>query len=63
MTPTNEQQVATRNIVDYSTTHNVKQTIDRIRAMSPVIKGLEAEGKLKVVGAMYDITTGKVTFL
>lgn len=42
---------------------NVNDTIATIREMSPVIKGLEAEGKLKVVGAMYDITTGKVTFI
>jgi carbonic anhydrase len=42
---------------------NVNETIERIRVMSPVIKGLEAEGKLKVVGAMYDITTGQVTFM
>jgi len=28
-----------------------------------VIKGLVAEGKIKIVGAFYDVTSGKVSFL
>jgi carbonic anhydrase len=42
---------------------NVNETIKGIRQMSPVLTDLEAKGKLKIVGAMYDITTGKVTFI
>lgn len=41
---------------------NVKLTIDRIRKESPVVVELEKEGKIKIVGAMYEVETGKVTF-
>jgi carbonic anhydrase len=43
-------------------TNNVLLTIERIRAESPIIKELEITGQLKLVGAMYDIKTGKVNF-
>ena len=49
--------------VDHIATVNVQRTIKDIRQKSPVLAGLEDEGKLKIVGAMYDISTGKVTFL
>jgi carbonic anhydrase len=42
---------------------NVVQTINDIRARSTVITTLENEGKVKLVGAMYDVSTGKVRFL
>jgi carbonic anhydrase len=44
------------------TTINVQLTIDRIRKESPVVVELEKEGKIKIIGAMYDIETGVVTF-
>jgi len=42
---------------------NVALTVQRILTDSPLLKGLVDEGKLVVVGAMYDVTTGKVEFL
>lgn len=42
---------------------NVAQTVQRILEESPLLKGLVDEGKLLVVGAMYDVATGKVEFL
>ena len=44
------------------TTINVQLTIDRIRKESPVVAELEKEGKIKIIGAMYDVETGIVTF-
>lgn len=41
---------------------NVQLTIDRIRQESPIIAELEREGKIKIVGGMYDVETGKVDF-
>jgi carbonic anhydrase len=58
-----EEDACAAPLVDDMAAQNVNDTIERIRKMSPVIQGLEEEGKLKVVGAMYDITTGKVTFI
>lgn len=42
---------------------NVKKTVQDIREKSKTISDLEGEGKLRVVGAMYDISTGEVRFL
>ena len=42
---------------------NVKLTIDNIRRDSPVLKEMETNGEIMVVGAMYDINTGEVTFM
>lgn len=41
---------------------NVFHTIDRIRKESSIIAGLEQEGKIKIVGGIYDVETGKVEF-
>jgi len=43
-------------------TKNVELTIDYILENSPVLKEMQSEGSIKVIGAMYDITSGKVTF-
>ncbi len=42
---------------------NVHMAIDNLRAKSPVLKEMEATGEIKVVGAMYHIENGQVTFL
>jgi carbonic anhydrase len=42
---------------------NVHMTIENTRNMSPVLKEMEDNGEIKIVGAMYDINTGKVSFL
>lgn len=41
---------------------NVELTIENIRSKSPVLKDLEDDGKIQIVGAMYDVGTGKVTW-
>jgi len=41
---------------------NVEMTIDNIRNQSEVLKELEDMGDIKIIGAMYDIATGAVTF-
>ncbi|MFK7980934.1 MAG: carbonic anhydrase family protein [Saprospiraceae bacterium] len=42
---------------------NVKNTIDQIRLNSPILKEMEEEGAIKIVGAVYDMDTGKVVFM
>ncbi len=42
---------------------NVIRSIDDVRKMSPILTDLEKEGKIKIVGAIYDIKSGEVTFL
>ncbi|TDQ08679.1 carbonic anhydrase family protein [Pedobacter metabolipauper] len=41
---------------------NVQLSIDQIRKDSPIIADLEQEEKLKIVGGVYDVDNGKVTF-
>ena len=43
--------------------NNVSQTIEDIRNRSSIISGLENDGTIKVVGAYYSLTDGKVTIL
>ncbi|MBS0347505.1 MAG: carbonic anhydrase [Proteobacteria bacterium] len=48
--------------VDEVTELNVKQVVQRIREQSPILKGLEDEGKIRIVGALYDTSSGKVSW-
>ncbi|MFD1094646.1 carbonic anhydrase family protein [Salegentibacter chungangensis] len=43
--------------------NNVKLSIERIREKSPILKEMEKNGEIKIVGGVYSITTGKVTLL
>ncbi len=43
--------------------NNVKLTMDRIRSKSPILKEMEENGEIKIVGGVYSISTGKVTLL
>ena len=45
------------------TEKNVRRGVAEIRERSPILAQLEAAGTLKVIGAMYDLETGVVTFL
>ncbi|GGG38010.1 carbonic anhydrase [Croceivirga lutea] len=43
--------------------NNVKLTIEDIRSLSPVLKEMEDNGEISIVGAMYDIADGKVHWM
>lgn len=47
--------------VELVTEENIKQAMDNIRKNSPMLKTLEDEGKIDIVGGLYDVHTGKVT--
>ncbi|MFD2822640.1 carbonic anhydrase family protein [Lacinutrix iliipiscaria] len=49
--------------VDNVSAKNVQLTIDRIIEESPVLAEMQNNGDIMIVGAMYDINTGVVTFL
>jgi len=50
-------------MLEETTKKNVKLQIDNILKHSDVISALVKEGKVKVVGAYYELNTGKVEFL
>ncbi|MEO5891920.1 MAG: carbonic anhydrase family protein [Ferruginibacter sp.] len=41
---------------------NVLLTIERIRRESPIVAELEQQGAIKIIGGLYDVETGIVTF-
>lgn len=51
-----------RTFVDNVAARNVVGTIAYIRSASRTLRELEAAGKIAIVGSMYDIKTGRVTF-
>jgi len=50
-------------MLDETAKNNVKMTMDDIMSKSSVINELVKEGKVKIVGAYYDLTSGKATFM
>ena len=58
-----ERSSKNADFVDAVATTNVKQTIDTIRQKSEILAGLEKDGKIKMVGAMYNLVGGRVDFL
>ncbi|WP_430411781.1 carbonic anhydrase family protein [Kordia sp.] len=62
--PTDEALRNSKNIefVNNVAVKNVEMTIENIRKKSPVLAQLEEDGDIKIVGGMYDISNGKVTF-
>jgi carbonic anhydrase len=63
--PTDPNSRNSKNIdfVNKVATKNVQLTIEDTRSLSPVLQEMEENGEIKIVGAMYDISNGKVTFL
>jgi len=48
---------------DMVASKNVELSIKQLRSASPELTRMEQEGRILIVGAMYDIATGAVTFL
>ena len=60
-----EGEVSSKNtaLVDFTIEENVRQTIADILEQSPVIAEMAANGEIVVVGAIYDLASGRVTWL
>ncbi|TFF37097.1 carbonic anhydrase family protein [Mucilaginibacter psychrotolerans] len=61
-TVTEERNGSNPEFVNKVTDIHVNLTIDRIRRESPIVAALEQEGSIKIVGGLYDVETGLVTF-
>jgi len=63
-TPTDASERTSKNLdfVDRVAEKNVQLTIDRILKESPVLAEMEKYGEIKIMGAMYDISSGEVHF-
>lgn len=49
--------------VDAVARTNVQQTIDALRSGSPTLADLEKKGQIRIVGSMYNLVGGGVTFM
>ncbi|MBW3520774.1 MULTISPECIES: carbonic anhydrase family protein [unclassified Chryseobacterium] len=58
-----ERSSANADLLERLNQHNVINAIDEIRKQSSTLRKLEEEGKIKIVGANYDVETGVVTWL
>ncbi|MBW1615815.1 MAG: carbonic anhydrase [Deltaproteobacteria bacterium] len=47
-------------IIPYAIEENIWHVIETVFMRSPVVRHFVADGKVKVVGAMYDLATGKI---
>jgi len=64
-TTTDGEERSSKNLdfVNRVSTANVKMTIERTKSDSPVLKAMYDAGEIDIVGAMYDVKSGKVSFL
>ncbi|MFG6685077.1 carbonic anhydrase family protein [Mariniflexile sp. HNIBRBA6329] len=62
--PADKSQRNSKNLefVDNVAEKNVRIAIENIRKQSPILKEMEDNNEIDIVGAMYDINTGAVTF-
>lgn len=62
--PTDAAQRSSKNtdFVNAVTLENVHLSVESLRQQSEVLRDLEQQGKIKIVGALYDVATGKVEF-
>ena len=58
-----ERSSSNTDLLERLNHHNVKNTIDEIRKQSSTLRNLENEGKIKIIGANYDVETGVVSWL
>lgn len=57
-----ERSASNYDFVDAVARKNVELTIENIRQQSPVLKALEQEKKIRIVGSMYHLVGGHVEF-
>src|SRR6476660_1289977 len=48
--------------VEYVSKNNIKNTIEAIKAKSPILKEMADKGEIKIIGGYYSLETGEVTF-
>ncbi len=58
-----EKTIENPDFLEIITKENATMTVDDIRNQSPILKELETQGLLNIVGAYFDLDTGKVTIL
>ena len=60
---TGEKTSKNHEFVESVCSHNIHHAIEQIRAKSPILKEMEDNGEIKIIGGIYQMETGKVEFL
>ncbi|MFK7923984.1 MAG: carbonic anhydrase family protein [Bacteroidia bacterium] len=58
-----ERNSSNQEFVHMVSESNVRNTIEKIRSESPILKEMEDKGEIKIIGALYDMDNGKVEIL
>lgn len=58
-----ERKSSNEQFVHAVTERNVRLNIERIRAESPILQQMESDGKIAIIGGLYDMDNGEVTFI
>lgn len=61
-TTTEERNSTNKSFVRNVTTNNIHLVVEKIRQQSPILVEMENAGQIKIVGGLYDLDTGHVTF-
>jgi len=57
-----ERNSGNKAFVDNVAKNNVTLTVQQVKEQSPLLREMEQLGKIKIIGGLYDLDTGKVTF-
>jgi carbonic anhydrase len=58
-----ERNSRNKEFVEAVAEANVRLTVQRIRELSPLLRTMEAEGKIQIAGSIYNLETGQVRFI
>ncbi len=51
-----------KKFVENVTVNNITLTVQKVKEQSPMLREMEQSGKIKIIGGLYDLDTGIVTF-
>jgi carbonic anhydrase len=57
-----ERNSRNKKFVENVTVNNVTLTVQQVKEQSPMLREMEQSGKIKIIGGLYDLDTGIVTF-
>lgn len=63
VTTEGERNASNTAFVDEVTKANVRESMKEIHRNSPILHGMERVGQIAIVGAVYDVATGTVTWI
>ncbi|MEO8117166.1 MAG: carbonic anhydrase family protein [Bacteroidota bacterium] len=61
-TTTEERNSTNKSFVRNVTTHNIHLVVEKIRKQSTILADMEKASQIKIVGGLYDLDNGQVTF-